>query len=82
MGSQTGQVERYFSAVERALSGLDSFLGDRNSPLYKHKLIGQIIVPYVKRLERTFGCWQNRTLYLSLFWITEFLPIRILPLSI
>ena len=52
MGSQTGQVERYFSAVNRALSGLDSFLGDKNSPLYKHKLIGQIVVPYVERLER------------------------------
>ena len=71
MGSQTGQVERYFSAVERALGGLDSFLGDRNSPLYKHKLIGQIIVPYVQRLERTFNCWQNRIGFADTFRISR-----------
>jgi hypothetical protein len=71
MGSQTGQVERYFDAVNRALSGLDSFLGDRNSPFYKHELIGRIVVPYVERLTRTFACWQNRIGFADTFRISR-----------
>ena len=71
MGSQSGQVERYFGAVNSALSGLDSFLADANSPLYKHKLIGQVVVPYVERLTRTFSCWQNRIGFADTFRISR-----------
>ncbi|MCP4318781.1 MAG: hypothetical protein GY789_23005 [Hyphomicrobiales bacterium] len=71
MSSQSGQVERYFGAVNSALSGLDSFLADEKSPLYKHKLIGQVVVPYVERLMQTFSCWQNRIGFADTFRISR-----------
>ncbi|MEX3011934.1 hypothetical protein [Hoeflea sp. TYP-13] len=71
MGSENGHVERYFGAVNSALSGLDSFLADENSPLYKHKLIGRVVVPYVERLRQTFSCWQNRIGFADTFRISR-----------
>lgn len=71
MGSQSGHVERYFVAVNSALNGLDSFLADVHSPLYKHKLIGQVVVPYVERLKQTFSCWQNRIGFADTFRISR-----------
>ncbi|MEM6462295.1 MAG: hypothetical protein AAF724_10300 [Pseudomonadota bacterium] len=70
-GSQGGQVERYFDAVESALSGLDSFLADSKSPLYRHELIGKVVVPYVDRFARTIACWRNRIGFAETFRISR-----------
>ncbi len=71
MSSKRGQAELYFEAMESALDGLDRFLADRNSPLYKHDLIGRTVAPYVGRLRRTFGCWKHRIGFTERFRISR-----------
>lgn len=51
---------RYFDAIAAALAGLDVFLRDDRSPLYRHDLVAQVVSEYVVRLENSFACWRNR----------------------
>ena len=71
MNHENGQVKGYFSAVNAALTGLDTFLADENSPLYKHALIGQVVTPYIERLMQTFSCWENRIGFVDTFRISR-----------
>ncbi len=71
MNSKRGQADLYFEAMESALDGLDQFLADENSPLYKHDLIGRTVAPYVNRLRRTFSCWRHRIGFTERFRISR-----------
>ncbi|MCY6379509.1 hypothetical protein [Hoeflea prorocentri] len=71
MKNSTGQAAQYFDAMDSALRGLDTFLGDANSPLYKHPLIGRVVVAYVERLQQTFACWRNRIGFTETFRISR-----------
>lgn len=71
MSSERGQANVYFDAMETALRGLDRFLADENSPLYKHDLIGRTVAPYVDRLMRTFACWRHRIGFTERFRIAR-----------
>ncbi|MCV0397360.1 MAG: hypothetical protein K5872_16040 [Rhizobiaceae bacterium] len=51
---------RYFDAIAAALGGLDIFLRDDRSPLYRHDLVARVVSEYVVRLENSFACWKNR----------------------
>ncbi len=71
MSSKSGQAELYFQSIRAALNGLDRFLAEDDSPLYKHSLIGRTVVPYVDRLMRTFSCWEHRIGFARTFRISR-----------
>ncbi|MDZ7823275.1 MAG: hypothetical protein U5K75_04020 [Ahrensia sp.] len=64
-------VARYFSTIEAALAGLDVYLRDDKSPLYKHGLVAQTVTGYVARLANSFACWNNRLDYEAKFKISR-----------
>jgi len=69
--SQPQIIQRYFGAVDAALDGLDIFLRDESSPLYKHGLVAQALMPYVARLDASFDTWLNRLSHSSRFKISR-----------
>ena len=42
-------AERYFAAITAALEGLDIFLRDNRSPLYRHPVIAEGLAEYLAR---------------------------------
>ncbi len=62
---------RYFASIRAALDGLDIFLSDQNSPMYKHDLMAVVISEYIQRLENSFACWQNRLAFSSTFKVSR-----------
>jgi hypothetical protein len=66
-----GVAARYFASMRAALDGLDTYLADQNSPLYKHDLMAVVISEYLQRLENSFACWQNRLAFSSTFKVSR-----------
>ncbi|WP_275784019.1 hypothetical protein [Pararhizobium gei] len=66
-----GPVGQYFASIRAALGGLEIFLGDRNSPLYRNSVVGEIVVPYLARLKSSFSCWENRIGFVEQFRISR-----------
>ncbi|MDX3926934.1 MAG: hypothetical protein QHC90_14160 [Shinella sp.] len=64
-------VAQYFSTIRAALGGLEIFLADRNSPLYKNSVIGEVVIPYLARLKASFSCWENRIGFVEQFRISR-----------
>ncbi|MEO0544520.1 MAG: hypothetical protein AAFY99_11940 [Pseudomonadota bacterium] len=64
-------VARYFASINAALEGLSVFLSDDRSPLYKHGLVAQALMPYIARLDGSFDTWLNRLSYSSRFKISR-----------
>ena len=64
-------VRQYFSTIRSALSGFEIFLSDRNSPLYQHGVIGEVVIPYLARLKASFACWENRIGFVQHFRISR-----------
>lgn len=62
---------RYFDAIAAALAGLDIFLRDDSSPLYRHDVIAQVVAEYIVRLENSFGAWRNRLGFMESFRISR-----------
>lgn len=62
---------RYFSAINAALAGLDIFLRDESSPLYRHDLVAKVMSEYIVRLENSFSSWQNRLGFMESFRISR-----------
>ncbi|MDP3896407.1 MAG: hypothetical protein Q8Q62_07000 [Mesorhizobium sp.] len=62
---------RYFDAIAAALDGLDVFLRDDSSPLYKHGIIAQVVAEYIVRLENSFSSWRNRLGFVDSFKINR-----------
>jgi hypothetical protein len=69
--SATSPVDRYFASIGAALDGLDIFLRDDSSPLYKHGLVAQIVTEYVDRLATSFNCWRHHLDYAKSFRISR-----------
>ena len=44
----------------RRLTGLEIFMRDDRSPLYRHGIVAKIVAEYIARLEKSFSCWRNR----------------------
>lgn len=61
----------YFRALGRALDGLDSFLGDDDSPLYKHDVIGAVVEEYLGLLRGSLDAWRNRIAFVEKFRISQ-----------
>ncbi|WP_112815412.1 hypothetical protein [Ensifer sp.] len=64
-------VAQYFASIHSALAGLELFLGDRNSPLYRNTVVGEVIVPYLARLKASIACWENRIGFVEQFRISR-----------
>ncbi|OCW59183.1 hypothetical protein [Hoeflea olei] len=71
MRADTGVAGAYFRSMRAALKALRVYLSGDASPLYAHDLIGQVIVPYVDRLEASFAAWENRVGFMDRFSISR-----------
>src|SRR6478735_3157328 len=66
-----GPVGQYFASIHAALAALEIFLADRNSPLYRNSVVGEVVVPYLARLKASFSCWENRVGFIDQFRISR-----------
>lgn len=71
MKPMSDPVRRYFAAIDAALDGLDTFLRDDTSTLYRHDLVASVVVEHVARLTRSFSCWRNRLGFAKQFKISR-----------
>lgn len=62
---------RYFDAISAALTGLDVFLRDDRSPMYRHDPVAKVMSEYIARLENSFSCWRNRLGFMDSFRISR-----------
>lgn len=69
MTPDTDPAAQYFAAIAAALSGLEVFMRDDRSPLYRHGIVAKIAAEYITRLEKTFTCWRNRLGFMEKFRI-------------
>ena len=71
MSAHSDAAAKYFNAMERALNGLDTYLREDDSPLYKHDIVGAIVTDYLERLEDSFESWRNRLSFADKFRIAQ-----------
>lgn len=71
MTPENDAAARYFSAITSALSGLEVFMRDDRSPLYRHGIVAKIVAEYIARLDKSFGCWRNRLGFMDTFRISR-----------
>jgi hypothetical protein len=71
MTSPTDPAARYFEAIRAALTGLEIFMRDDRSPLYRHGIVAKIVAEYIARLEKSFACWENRLGFMEKFRISR-----------
>ena len=71
MNDHVTTAGRYFDALGHALAGLDTFLGEDDSPLYKHDVIGAIVEEYLGRLRGSLASWQDRVSFAEKFRISR-----------
>ena len=71
MSGDTSPVGRYFNAIFEAFDGLDVYLREDESPLYRHHLIGSIVVDYLEQLRSSFSAWENRLAFAEKFSISQ-----------
>jgi hypothetical protein len=64
-------ADRYFTAMTAALDGLEIFMRDERSPLYRHDLVASVMVEYLERLKHSFECWRNRAGFSDRFRISR-----------
>jgi len=71
MTPENEAAARYFSAITAALSGLEVFMRDDRSPLYRHGIVAKIVAEYIARLDKSFSCWRNRLGFMDTFRISR-----------
>ena len=71
MTSAADPAARYFEAIRAALSGLEIFMRDDRSPLYRHGIVAKVVAEYIARLEKSFACWENRLGFMDKFRISR-----------
>jgi hypothetical protein len=71
MTSPADPAARYFEAIRAALTGLEIFMRDDRSPLYRHGIVAKIVAEYIARLEKSFACWENRLGFMEKFRISR-----------
>ncbi len=71
MSNDASPVGRYFNAMTGAFDGLDIYLREEDSPLYRHHLIGSIVVEYLDRLRNSFSAWENQLSFAKRFKISR-----------
>ncbi|MEW9804575.1 hypothetical protein [Mesorhizobium marinum] len=71
MANDTDAASLYFSAISAALRGLEIFMRDDRSPLYRHGIVAKVVAEYIVRLETSFSCWRNRLGFVDSFRISR-----------
>jgi hypothetical protein len=71
MSTAADPVEQYFATIASALAGLEIFMRDDRSPLYRHGIVARIVAGYIGRLEKSFSCWRNRLGFAESFKISR-----------
>ncbi len=71
MSPENEAAARYFEAISAALRGLEIFMRDDRSPLYRHGIVARIVAEYIARLEVSFSCWRNRLGFMDTFRISR-----------
>jgi hypothetical protein len=71
MTAASDPAEQYFSTIAAALAGLEVFMRDDRSPLYRHGIVARIVAAYIGRLENSFSCWRNRLGFTETFKISR-----------
>lgn len=71
MTPENDAAARYFSAIGAALAGLEIFMRDDRSPLYRHGIVARIVAEYIARLDKSFACWRNRLGFTQSFRISR-----------
>ena len=71
MTAAANPSEQYFSTIAAALAGLEIFMRDDRSPLYRHGIVARIVAGYIGRLESSFSCWRNRLGFAETFKISR-----------
>lgn len=71
MTPQNDAAAQYFPAIASALRGLEIFMRDDRSPLYRHGIVARVVAEYITRLETSFSCWQNRLGFMESFRISR-----------
>lgn len=71
MTPENDAAARYFSAIEAALRGLEIFMRDDRSPLYRHGIVAKVVAEYIARLETSFACWKYRLAFVDSFRISR-----------
>ncbi|MCX7305777.1 MAG: hypothetical protein NTV73_15815 [Hyphomicrobiales bacterium] len=71
MTPQNDAAALYFSAISAALRGLEIFMRDDRSPLYRHGIVAKVAAEYIGRLETSFNCWKNRLGFVESFRISR-----------
>src|SRR5262245_45649573 len=64
-------ASRYFDAMAAALKGLEIFMRDERSPLYRHDIVAKVAAEYIARLEKSFSSWRNRLGFMESFRISR-----------
>ncbi len=71
MTPENDAAAQYFSAIAAALRGLEIFMRDDRSPLYRHGIVAKVVAEYIARLEKSFSCWKNRLGFVDSFRISR-----------
>ena len=71
MTPENDAATQYFSAIAAALRGLEIFMRDDRSPLYRHGIVAKIVAEYITRLEKSFSCWRNHLGFMESFRISR-----------
>ena len=71
MTPATEAASRYFDTIAAALKGLEIFMRDDRSPLYRHGIVARIVAEYIARLENSFDSWRNRLAFMEAFKISR-----------
>ncbi|MER9233217.1 hypothetical protein NKI56_14130 [Mesorhizobium sp. M0622] len=71
MTPENEAAARYFSAIAAALGGLEVFMRDDRSPLYRHGIVAKVVAEYIARLDKSFSCWRNRLGFAETFRISR-----------
>ncbi len=71
MTAENEAATRYFDAIRAALTGLEIFMRDDRSPLYRHGVVAKVVAEYIARLEKSFACWRNHLGFMETFRISR-----------
>ena len=62
---------QYFTTIASALDGLEIFMRDDRSALYRHGIVAKIAAEYIDKLEKSFLCWRNKLGFMDKFRISR-----------
>jgi len=71
MTTDKSQVDKYFDSLSNALDGLDTYLRKDESPAYSHDVIAAIASGYLKRLQTSLKCWENKISFEPKFRVSQ-----------